>query len=175
MWIFIFVLAMVPMIFYWSDSVVTVFPQLAQYLPEKKSNAPGVNAVAAAAPIPAQLGAWSQVSTDKGYAAWLLSADGQHRLAVGCRKAPPLLQVTQINGKALGRALVLDFQYGQVPLTTEGVHAGSDVIAAVAQFDEMTLRAPATGQPTEQLIVARFTADRYASGQIARSLQLNCR
>ena len=40
MWIFLFLLASVPMVYYWSDNIVTMFPQVEGYLP--KSDKPAV-------------------------------------------------------------------------------------------------------------------------------------
>jgi len=38
MWPFLLILAIVPMVFYWSDSVRALFPQLDPYLPDKASS-----------------------------------------------------------------------------------------------------------------------------------------
>lgn len=179
MWIFIFVLAMVPLFFYLSDSVTTVLPALSKYLPEKNNKGAGSPGGLAAlnAAQPGQVVRWTQSSTDAGYVAWLMSSDGQYRLAVGCRKgAPASLQVTQGSGKPVADQLVLDFHYGRVTLT-QGMYGGSDLVGAVAQFDAVDLQQPvvAATPQTLPLTVARFSADRRDSGLMARSLQQYCR
>lgn len=172
MWPFIFILAIVPMVFYWSDSVVTLFPQLAQYLPDKGDKGTGPQGQVAT--LEAAQGAgttapgkWIKSSSEAGYVAWVLSSDGQYRLAVGCRKAmPPTLQITHISGKPLPHQLVIDFQYGQV-LVTAGAYTGPDLVNAAAQFGAMNLQTP--DQPAQ--VITRFNPDRVDSGLTARELQ----
>lgn len=182
MWPFIFILAMVPMIYYWSDSVATVFPALAKYLPEKQDGAKGAAAKPGAGGANSAFGTpnkWAQASPNEGYVAWLVSRDGQYRVAVGCQKAEPAgLQVTHISGKAVAPQLVLDFQFGQVPFA-QGLYSGPDLLNAVSQFEAMALQVP----PSETQLaaklpgatVAQFTVERRESGLVARNLQQICR
>lgn len=181
MWIFIFVLAMVPMAYYWSDSVTTMFPQLAQYLPDKgdkkTTDQAGKPPVANQALQPTK---WAQANTDAGFAIWLMSADGQYRVAAGCRKnEPPTVRVSQLNGKPVPESLVLDFQYGRMPLT-QGIFVGSatDLMNAVSQFGTVSLQLPQTAaqaqakQPGQA--IAWFKVDTRESGLMARGLQQYC-
>lgn len=181
MWPFIFILAMVPMVYYWSDSVATVFPALAKYLPDKKEGVKGEAAkpgpaVRSAAGVPNK---WAQSTPNEGYVAWLVSRDGQYRVAVGCQKAAPAgLQITHISGKAVAAQLVLDFQYGQVPFA-QGLYSGPDLLNAVSQFESLALQVP----PTDTQLAAKlpgatltqFTVDRRESGLVSRNLQQICR
>lgn len=177
MWPFLFILAAVPLIFYWSDSVSTVFPALAQYLPEKSAPAAGPRG-GAQAPGTTATGTpgtlWIRSTTDAGYVAWLPSVDGQYRLAVGCRKAaPPSLQVTRVMGGDVPAQAILDFQYGKLPLNF-GVYDGAGLLNAASQFGTVVLTLPAAAQQAPQPF-ARFEATRYDSGLMARGLQQNCR
>lgn len=173
MWAFIFVLAIIPMVFYWSDSVREMFPALNTYLPEKSSSQfigaePPVATAPDADPTQGEPYKWSESFSEKGYVAWTLSLDRQYRLAVGCRpQANAVLQVTHISGGALERELQLNFQYGQLALD-RGYIAGADLIGTVAQFDSLYLQTPATE------VRAQFTVKAAESGLIARALQQNC-
>lgn len=182
MWPFIFILAMVPMVYYWSDSVATVFPALAKYLPNKAEGAQGTGAATTATGAGNAFGTpnkWAQATPSEGYVAWLVSRDGQYRVAVGCQKASPAgLQLTHLSGKAVAAHLVLDFQYGQVSFA-QGLYSGPDLLNAVSQFEALTLQVP----PTDTQVAAKlpgatltqFTVDRRESGLVSRNLQQICR
>ncbi|GBG14519.1 uncharacterized protein NMK_2118 [Novimethylophilus kurashikiensis] len=181
MWIFLFILAIVPMTYYWSDSVVTLFPQLSQYFPDKGSNKQGV---AGQAPgqdkqplLPTK---WAEAKTEAGYAVWLMSADGQYRVAVGCRTGEaPAIRITQLNGQPIPSRMMLDFQFGRIPLL-DGVFAGAtpDLLNAVSQFSAMSLQYPQTPEQVKAnqpgLAAAWFKVDQHESGLVARGLQQNC-
>lgn len=178
MWIFVFVLAMVPLLFHWSDQVVTVFPALAEYLPKKTgagddtAHRPGG---LDGKPVPGKDGQWVQAHTEQGYAAWLISADDQYRLAVGCRKGlPASMQVTGAyqNTPPPPPRLVLDYRYGQAPFV-KGTYAGRSLIGELAQFETVVLQVPA--QPGQQPApFAQFRALTVESGKIARRVQQAC-
>src|SRR4051812_22467360 len=104
MWPILFILAIVPMIFFWSDSVRDLFPSLDKYLPAKSSTTV-VQAKTNKVNVPPELvagaepGRWYISQTAEGYVAWTISADGQYRAAVGCHLgAPATLQVTHLSG-----------------------------------------------------------------------------
>ena len=168
MWPFLFILALVPMFFYWSDSVSSVFPALASYFPEKKP----VDVVAPGqAPQATAKGSdtsWFE-STEGGYVAWLRSLDENYRLAAGCREGgQAVLQVTEVaSGQALDVPLVLNFQYGALSLAS-GVYAGPELVGAIAQFQDIYLQSP-TG-----VVYAQFQATQSNSGAIARTLTQMC-
>lgn len=173
MWIFLFVLALVPMVFYWSDSVTTVFPQLAGFFPAKGEQRLVVDADEKRVHLgpdgkPEESGRWYSSRSAKGYVAWSLSSDGAYRIAAGCREsAPASLQVTHISGKGLGDGLHLNFQYGKLALGA-GAYGGTDLVGAVAQFSELYL------QQSNGAVLAQFNVDGAESGGIARALESEC-
>lgn len=172
MWIFLLVLALVPMCYYWSDSVVAVFPQLESVFPAKTAlNQPaGANSKVHLGPDgkPEESGRWYSIKTDKGYLAWALSADGTYRLAAGCHKAGPAsLQLTDMSGKGLGDGLHLNYEFGTLALGA-GAYAGPDLVAAVAQFKTVYL------QQSNRAVLAQFDVDAAESGSVARLLQSEC-
>jgi hypothetical protein len=170
MWIFLLVLALVPLAFYFSDSVIAVFPQLADYFPAKHANQPALSAKAHVGPDgkTEEPGRWYSTSTPKGYLAWTLSADGTYRLAAGCHKAgKPSLQVTNTEGKGLGDGLFLNFEYGMLQLGA-GAYAGPDLVGSLAQFKTIYL------QTRSRSVLAQFDVDGVESNSIARSLQAQC-
>lgn len=174
MWIFLFLLASVPMVYYWSDNIVTMFPQVEGYLP--KSDKPAVVPPSAKAALPNGPQPWQEVTSPTGYAARLLSTNGDYYLTTGCRYGEhPRLLVTSARGAPLGGGLTLDFKTGRIPLTLGG-YAGPDLINAVAQFGELSLwysqgQAPAA---VTTLVITTFSTDRLKSGKLARNLQQVC-
>lgn len=172
MWPFLLILAIVPMIFFWSDSVRDVFPALKEYLPEQSSSAllsgketPNLPPELAAGAEP---GRWYVSQTEKGYVAWVMSADSQYRVSVGCHNnAPATLQVTHLTGATLPDGLHLNYQYGLMPLTT-GYFTGETVINDVAQFQDVYLQNTATE------VLAQFTVPAADSNTVARAVQTVC-
>lgn len=182
MWVFLFILAIVPMVYYWSDSITTLFPQLAQYFPEKGDSAKSTKGGLAGQPSLAQLlpTKWAEANTENGYAIWLMSSDNLYRIAAGCRTGePPAIYLTRLNGQGLPDSLILDFDYGRLPLVN-GTFTGStsDLMNAVSQFGTMALQLPQTseqekaGEPGNT--VAWFKVDIRESGLMTRGLQQNC-
>jgi hypothetical protein len=172
MWPIIFILALAPLIFFWSDSVRDIFPQLEEFLPEKSAvgAVPGVTQPN----LPAELlagaepGRWYISETDKGYVAWAMSADGQYRTAVGCHAgAPATLQVTHLSGATLPNGLHLNYQYGKLPLSN-GYYTGDDVVSGVAQFHDIYLQTEATE------VMAQFAVPAADSNAVARSVERIC-
>lgn len=171
MWPFLLILAMIPLLFYWSDSVGTVFPALQKFLPEKNSPVAGV-----AGPSPTQSpeayglepGQWYVSEGDTGYVAWTVSADGQYRLAVGCRpQAEASIQVTHTSGAELASDFNLNYGFGLLGLS-ESFYAGSDLVGAVAQFSDVYLQKP------NREVLAHFQVPAADSGLVARALQQTC-
>lgn len=181
MWPFIFILAMVPMVYYWSDSVIEVFPVLAQYLPAKgdkpAKGAPGSNPLAVKHG-PGTPTKWAEANSEGGYVAWLVAQDGQYRIAVGCQQgAPAGLQLTHASGKPVPEQLMVDYQAGQLPFS-QGLYSGTELLGAVSQFGAITVSVPPSAQAAAAGLpattVAQFLVDRRESGLIARKLQQTC-
>lgn len=171
-WPIVFILALVPLIFFWSDSIRDMFPQMEEFLPEKSSKA--MVPAGQKPDLPPELlegaepGRWYISQTDKGYVAWVMSADGQYRTAVGCHAgAPATLQVTHRSGATMPDRLHLNYQYGKLPLTN-GYYAGADVVGGVAQFHDIYLQTEATE------VMAQFAVPAAESNSIARSVQSIC-
>lgn len=174
MWPFIMILAIVPMIFFWSDSVRNVFPALEKYLPAKSSSAASVTNPQGGQALPPELaksalsGRWYVSQTKQGYVAWTMSADGQYRLAVGCRPgARGALQVTQSSGAPIRDDLHLNYQYGDLPLT-QGTYTGEELINGVAQFKDLYLQTGA------KEVLAQFTVSGADSNSVARTVETTC-
>lgn len=177
MWIFIFVLAMIPLAYNWSDQVVTLFPSLAQYLPQKTTaetqrlQASGLDGK----PVPGKDGLWVQTHTDQGFAAWLISADDQYRLAVGCRSGQPAaMQVTKAYTASpdIPKNLTLNFQYGQAPMR-QSIYEGRNLVGDVAQFAQVSLEVP-SAKNQGAAPFATFNALSVESGKVARVIQQKC-
>lgn len=174
MWPFLFIIALVPLAFFWSDSVRELLPALAPYLPEKTQameQDPGLAAVLNGTKI--QPTEWVIPESKSGFVAWLMSSNGQYRLAVGCRTGEPAsLQVTMVNqpGKPLPIATLIS---GETWMNLrEGRYVGETaLIGAVAQFAELSLVEP--GQSSPQLL-GQFATPAWHSGVIARGLQQHC-
>lgn len=171
MWPFILILAIVPMIFFWSDAARELFPQLKEYLPAKSSPALAKteNGV-----IPPELkagavpGQWYISQTPKGYVAWVMSADGQYRTSVGCHAgSSAALQVTHISGADLPDNLHLNYRYGTLPLT-KGYYAGPELIGGVAQLNDFYL------QTAAKEVISQFTVPAVESNSIARTVESVC-
>jgi hypothetical protein len=173
MWPIILILAIVPMVFMWSGSVQQVFPALAKYLPEKTTTVttPEQQAIANLPPElqkSADSGRWYVSQTKNGYVAWTMSADGQYRLAVGCRAgAPAAVQVTNHTGATMPGGLVLNYEYGRLVLK-DGYYAGADVVNSVAQFKNVYL------QDNANEVLAQFTAPGTDSNSVARTVESVC-
>lgn len=170
MWPFVFILAIIPMIFFWSDSVREMFPQVSQYLPEKNAKIPGPTQnnlppelAAGAAP-----GRWYVSQTDDGYVAWAMSGDSQYRMALGCHKgAPATLQVTHLSGATMPDGLHLNYQYGAIPLT-QGYYTGPLLIDGLSQFKDVYLQDQSTA------VMAQFTVPGTDSNAVARTVSQVC-
>ncbi|WP_434717097.1 hypothetical protein P5X00_37015 [Paraburkholderia sp. A2RO-4L] len=173
MWPILLILAIVPMVFMWSGSVQQVFPALAKYLPEKTTTVttPEQQAVASLPPElqkSADSGRWYLSQTKTGYVAWTMSADGQYRLAVGCRAgAEAAIQVTNHTGATMPGGLVLNYEYGRLALK-DGYYTGTDLVNAVAQFKDVYLQGPANE------VLAQFTMPGSDSNSVARTVESAC-
>lgn len=174
MWPFILILAIVPMIFFWSDSVETLFPQLSKFLPDKDKASPAVIAVGQAAQTSenqggGEPGRWYELSSTKSYVAWSISMDGHYRLAVGCHEGQPaVMQVTSVEGHTLPDRLALNFATGTLPLDA-ATYTGPELVPATAQFKTVFLESPTAE------VYAQFSLDGFRSNQIARTIQTFCR
>lgn len=174
MWPFLFILILVPLIFFWSDSVRALFPSLSDWLPEESKTVVGVydpanpNALPEAAKMDPLANQWLISDTEKGYVAWTLSSDKKYRLAVGCYPgAPATLQVTLAQGGALQKMLTLNYQYGLLALD-QGHYVGSELVGSVAQFSQVYLQSPSGA------VLAQFNVPGYVSGAVAREVQSAC-
>lgn len=171
MWLFLFVLALIPLLFYWSDAVVEVFPDLKPLFPEKSSMAQVTvydGASPESNPTAGVPNKWYESDTKEGYLAWTVSGNGAYRLAVGCHaKAPAALQVTPISASTIPEKLTLNYVYGSLNLQS-GYYNGDELIGATAQFGEIHLQDPAA------VVLADFKVPTHESNSIARSLQASC-
>lgn len=173
MWPFLLILAIVPLIFFWSDSVEELFPSLKPYLPDKGKSTEIVAMQPQQTPAAyagGEPGNWYvHVSeTQTAYVAWVISQDGQYRLAVGCYlNTPATLQVTHLTGNQLPEGLRLNYQYGQLPLTS-AAYVGPDLINATAQFKEVHL------QGRGRDVIAQFQMPGAQSNAVARQLSDSC-
>lgn len=171
MWLFLFVLALVPLLYYWSDSVVDVFPDLKPLFPEKSSmNQVTVydGASPEGDPTAGVPNRWYVSETNEGYVAWTVSGNGAYRLAVGCHaQAPATLQVTPVSTSHIPAQLVLNYVYGSLPLQT-GYYTGDELIGATAQFGQLHLQDPSSA------VLADFQVPTHESNVIARALQAAC-
>lgn len=171
MWLFLFILALVPLLYYWSDSVVEVFPDLKSLFPEKSS----MNQVAVydgaspeGDPTAGVPNKWYTSETAEGYVAWTVSGNGAYRLAVGCHaQAPATLQVTPVSSSPIPAQLTLNYVYGSLPLQ-DGYYAGDELIGSTAQFGQIHLQDPAA------VVLADFQVPTSESNSIARALQASC-
>lgn len=169
MWPFIFILAMVPLVFFWSDSVLTMFPQLAPYLPAKSASAGAAVDPTASAPAVEGVNTWVESTTDQGFVAWTVSQDGSYRLIVGCQpQQAATLQVAALTGEPIEAPLSVNYSYGTLSLTS-GFYTGNELLGAVSQFKDIYLQR--TG---EDPVLAQFHVDSLRSGAIARTLQSSC-
>lgn len=180
MWIFLLVLALIPLFFFWSDAAVDLVPHWASILPQNKDSTsklkPGQIASNAAdiarragKPIP-----WTETQTEKGYAAFLLSPDDNYRLVAGCQVGqPPSLYFTQLNGEAVTVPLIVDFEYGQIQLT-QGFYPGVDLVSSVSQMSQITIRLANGNTLKPGTLVTTFNAMALPSESVARALSQNC-
>jgi uncharacterized iron-regulated membrane protein len=182
MWIFLLLLAAVPMVYHWSDNIVDMFPSLQTYLPSKSHTslahpagrnvlgATGAGALSAsdvAAPAPV-VSKWAERQTSAGYVAWSESTDGSYRIAAGCHvNEAPSLQFSAASGQSIPATLTLRYPYGSQTLQ-DGLYRGSDIISTVAQLKAVTVTSDAG------VVLASFNLDGVRSNLIARALQANC-
>ena len=182
MWPALFIIALIPLFFAWSDSILEFFPQMKEYLPETTKKEPEGPALAPEnnpddpAYVPPQTSQWTQQSTEQGYVAWAMSLDGSYRLTVGCapQQAPSLLLQTIVeeNGELRVSSVqdeqaLLNYNFGV--LATPHGQAQTGLIDAVAQFGKMSFQS-SNGATT----YARFQVDSYVSQTIARELTQQC-
>ena len=173
MWPFLLILVLVPLIFFWSDSVRALFPTLSDWLPGEAQTAqhpaqPGLNPINSPAHAGDATQQWQISHTEEGFVAWIQSTDNRYRLAVGCHaQAYPAVQVTHVSGSPLSKNMILNFQYGMLPLSL-GYYVGDEVVSSVAQFSNIYLQSPAGA------VVSQFTAPGAASGVVARDIRANC-
>jgi len=174
MWPFLFILAIVPLIFYWSDSAKELFPSLSDKLLDSSETALTIKVDQDAAPeesvgvfgLPADQ--WVVADSEEGYLAWFVSKDQQYRIAVGCHNGmPAALQVTRTQGQELKKQHHLNFEYGMLPLE-KGLYAGSELVGSVAQFKNLYLQAP------NGAVLAQFAVSGADSGAIAREISMTC-
>lgn len=171
MWPFLLLLALVPLFFYWSSSIGDLFPSLAHYFPDKNAStqvavydgvSPEGNPTAGAP------NKWFTSSTESGYVAWAISGAGTYRLAVGCHTgSPATLQVTPVVEASVPAELVLNYQFGEVPLT-DGYFLGDELVGVVAQLGDVYL------QDSSTAVIAQFTVPKLESNAIARELTYIC-
>jgi hypothetical protein len=172
MWPFLFVLAIVPLIFYWSDSARALFPALADWLPDKESRLTvpieAAHVAQAQSAVSAAHKSWTISKGAHGTVAWADTPDGRYRLVVGCTpQASPVLELRE-SGKLVGGPHRLNFRHGLLPLT-DGHHEGADLIGALAQFGEVYV------QDTHGAVLTRFSLDAPQSGRLARTIEADCR
>lgn len=180
MWIFLILLAVIPLFFFWTDAAVELVPHWASILPQNKDSTstlkPGQTAPSAldiarraGKPIP-----WTETKTEKGYAAFLLSPDDKYRLVAGCQIGqPPSLHFTQISGAAVTVPLIVDFAYGQVQLT-QGYYPGADLVGSVGQMEKISIRLTDGNTTKPGTLVTTFNTMPLLSESVARSLSQNC-
>ncbi|WP_126223481.1 hypothetical protein [Burkholderia ambifaria] len=177
MWPFLLTLAIVPMVFFWSDDVTSLFPQLAHYLPGKTAakpqtangavRTPGVDGSVDALPSNV-VSEWTETSNERGYVAWAQTADGTYRLVIGCHpQERARAQLLRADGRPVPATLTLNYRYGALTLAS-GAYSSADLVGAVAQFKDVTLLAPGGAA------VATITLDAVKSGMVARALQSSC-
>jgi len=171
-WIFILVLCMVPLFFYFTDSLGELFPQWKDDLPGKSqhavvvASAPSINdGLSGESAVPGQ---WYQAEDEKGFAAWIYSDDMKFRISVGCaRGAMPAIRVTELSGLTFPVKANLTFAEGDIPLSY-GANQGNDLVGLVAVLDTVQL------QNSQNQIAAQFTSKKSESGAIARNLSNSC-
>ncbi len=171
MWPFLFILAIVPLVFYWSDSVRAMFPTLADWLPNNSSVAQISSRDAQRIALQDKLArhrvTWHMTQTEKGFVAWAQSSDGAQRLVVGCvGSGAPALEVRE-GSKPLSSASLLDYRAGTLQLQS-GAYAGPSLIGAVAQFRNVSVTQTGGGQ------AASYALDAVQSERVARALQTSC-
>jgi len=177
MWPFLLILALVPLIFYWSDSAKELFPSVSDKLLDSSESALIVQEGEDAQQgdgyenfgVPKDQ--WIISNTEEGYLAWTSSKDQQYRISVGCLPdAPAALQITRTNGQtgsALKHKSILNFEYGALPLE-QGLYAGSELVGSVAQFRNLYLQTP------NGAVLAQFSVPAYSSGTVARDISIYC-
>ncbi|WP_087864887.1 hypothetical protein [Comamonas thiooxydans] len=171
MWPFLFILALVPLFYYWQDSLLELFPALAHFFPEKSMGAqatyegPDPGSISTAG----EPNKWYTSESPEGYLSWVVSGDGVYRLAIGCHaREQAVLQVTSVGKVPVPAAAQLNYQYGRIDLA-DGLYSGGGLIGAVAQFGQLYLQ-----DPDNTAVLAQFTVPEPESNLIARGLQANC-
>jgi len=171
MWPFLLILALVPMIFMWSDSAHDLFPSLADLLPDREKKDAVIELQPAQMPTEMAGGVpskWYVATTSAGYVAWVISNDGHYRLAVGCYSfSPATLQVTHLSGNPLPDGLTLNYQFGVLPLAS-GAYTGEELINATAQLKDAYL------QNRSGEVRAQFNMPGAESNAVARNLLEAC-
>lgn len=175
LWSILLFLFVVPLIFFWSDSVRSVFPVLAPWLPDEAEDhviIVGEDEGVEDFSIEASLitpGRWFISETEDGVVAWIVSSNKRFRLTAGCEaNEPPVLQIAHDSGRTLSNDLVLNYEYGVFPLV-EGTYIGNQLIGGVGQFENVFLQK----LPSED-VVTTFTVPFGSSEEIARSLNSIC-
>lgn len=171
MWPFLFILALVPLFYYWQDSILELFPSLAHFFPEKSMGAQATYE----GPNPENINTagepnmWHTSESADGYLAWIVSGDGVYRLAIGCHaQEQAVLQVTSIAKVPVPDQTQINYQYGRIDLDA-GLYSGGGLVGAVAQFGQIYLQDSAN-----TAVLAQFTVPEPESNLIARGLQANC-
>ena len=182
MWPALFIIALIPLFFFWSDSALTFFPQMAEYLPAKMkaedtTPAPATNPDDPAF-VPPENTHWTEQDDENGYAAWAMSLDGIHRIAVGCQTGQgAAISITSLQNTAQGvnvqnptdTSAILNYSFGVLP-APRGYYTGEELVNAVAQFGESVALQNSEGTVT----YARFKVDPYTSQTIARQITQKC-
>lgn len=174
MWPFLLILAIVPLIFFWSDNVREVFPALSDWLPEQVDDkvllieTEGIHDFSASSSLN-EPGKWYISQSEEGLVAWTVSSKGAYRLTVGCEpEAQSVLSVSHESGRTLSDDLMLNYEYGHFPLA-EGIFYGTELIGGVSQFNSVSLQRLSDGE-----LIASFAVPALSSEEIARELRAHC-
>lgn len=174
MWVFLFLLALVPLFFFWTDAAVDLIPQWQGALPQSKDSTLITGADTpewqtleakrrAGESVP-----WVEANSAKGFAAYLVSPDDQYRLVVGCQaEQPAVLHVTRLSGEAVTEQWRLDYEYGQLPVVN-GTYQGDMLLSAVSQMQKVVL----LGADGKQ--ISQFNTTAIPSENVARQLSQVC-
>ena len=180
MWPALFIIALIPLAFFWSDSVLGFFPQMAEFLPAKtkteESAPPPVTNPDDPAYVAPENTQWVREESEAGYTAWAMSLDGNYRLVLGCAPGQAsALAITSLQQTPQGVSVVtptdpgasINYTFGVLP-TPMGYASGGELIGALAQFEALRFQSGAG------VDIARFMVDKYTSQTIARDLTEKC-
>lgn len=174
MWVFLFLLALVPLFFFWTDAAVDLIPKWQGALPQSKNSTLVAGAdVAEGQTLDVKRRAgeavpWVEANSEKGFAAYLISPDDQYRLVVGCQtEQPATLHVTLLSGAPITATWTLDYEYGQLPVVN-GSFQGDLLLSAVSQMSKVVLLGE-DGKP-----LAQFNTTVIPSESVARQLAQVC-